>query len=957
MLNIYETSVNTDIIQLLKNLTEDLGNYYILAPADQKDSIKTGLLELSDSKALLGLNILTIEEFLSQSFLNDNKTKPELDNFGRVLLLSELLKENKSQLKVFSGLVTKLSFAEVLANEIRTFLLYDVCPDDILQEARRQSNKLLADKLYDVALIYDKFLSACDNKFTLDRELYNWDLKANQELLRSYTINIVAYDLLVPLRQDFIINLAKQASRVNLIFTRANVYIGSQALTDFTIQDILSLSDKHDIEYQIIKDNGLPQVNKPSVLEELSQSLEQIGYKSSKDFNKNIICHRCASTDKEAEAACYYIKSLIDNSFKPSEIMILSNNQEELPTNINEFATLLGIKFCHKSHYSLNMLEDCDKLQSFLLEILEASTDNELYSVKNQATILDFVQEFKSILRDKSLKTPKFLNSIVLAIGERKFDPQTFKEYFNYGASILIHSQEDLSGITYFNLAKAPIRKVKSLILLGVNQSEFPSDSSSGKGIFSRYELSKMNSVFAHKIARNQEIRDLMPRANLLRAIGNCTDTLYISYSENDQNGNPKFGSQVIEQLNSIFTDELTVEYHSQLPYFALYNNEKDNEITIKHARDRIQPSNLNQEIFDALYKSDSSLILSASRFATFFDCPFKYFVSFGLLPEINQDNHLDQRDTGNIYHLVLKELASKILEIKLETKNNRRQGQALDSDDLNKRFQEEFDRIINETFHNYRDGLFEASGLGRSRLRRIKRNLATSAEIVFNQISGSSIEDIKCEIGFGRGKPFPGFSINLDSGTQVEFSGQIDRVDIFACNGEKYFSLIDYKSSEHKFDYWYAMQGYRVQLFIYALALMGLDYLPGGIFYFNILDTSQNCTGKKIPLSNAKQLRGYWNSDFETDEANEEYFNPELIVGLSRNKVDSDTLEEWFREILAGLKQNLERLINGDISISPVCSPSKILPCSNCPYYSICLRNPIHEEQMARLLSAKPKN
>lgn len=956
MLNIYETSVNTDKIQLLRDLTlSSSKNHYILTPNEFKDSITRGILDLTPGKCLLDINVMTIEKFLQERLSHNLRGQKRLDNYTAVLLLSEILVQLKPRLKVFSGVASKISFAENIYDEIRTLRLYNLSPQDLLEEAADQNSKLIASKLQELALIYQEFLSFCEPEFILPEDLYDKFETSDAELL-GVEIHIVGYEILVPRRLQFIKSLIKRLGDVNLLLTRTNIDIASQSISDYAVDELIALSKAAGFDYQIIKAKDLPEFNQDRTIQDISQNLYRIGYKSSQAASCKLTIQECSDKSKEAEAASYYIKSLLDSGVKPDEIMIISNDDDELPFAIREIASKISLEYRHKSKHSLSMLDTFTEARKLLEKIINSEEDSELYNVKKSDTYEIFIKRFSDTLKSHSIKVPRLLNAISLALGTTQFNPARFTEYLDYGADKTIKYNEDLNGLTYYSLADIPLREIKHLMLLGVNQSELPRHSRAQK-IFNKYELNKMNAIFARRLLRNQQLREMLESSNLLQAIGATTGSLYISYSANDLNGNPRFPSEVIEQIQKIYSDEVVINYKPIAFYEKLYQNEPRDEQAALRAMRRICPENLSKSSIDYIYKRDNRLVFNASKFATYFDCPFKFFVLYGLSPFIPQASGTDNRDVGNIYHLVFKSLAEKAFSMKQNSDFNGAWDIAQsDADEFRQIIKQELDKIFEQVISEYRNGIFKSSEAELSRAKRIKQNLIASSEIVFSQIFCSNISELQCETAFGNGKQIGGFGLKLDSGEAVSFEGQIDRADIFIANGSRYVSVFDYKSSDYRLDFWYASQGYRVQLFIYLLALLEEGFKPAALYYFNNTDNATNCTGAKITGTNYKKLRGYYNEDLDIPEREKMYLNDNFVIGLKRNKASQDEIDEKLKAILVAIKSSLEKLVAGDIAISPLLSPSQILPCANCPCYSICLRNPSHPEQIARYLAPKPK-
>ncbi len=245
--------------------------------------------------------------------------------------------------------------------------------------------------------------------------------------------------------------------------------------------------------------------------------------------------------------------------------------------------------------------------------------------------------------------------------------------------------------------------------------------------------------------------------------------------------------------------------------------------------------------------------------------------------------------------------------------------------------------------------------------------------------------------------------TIDVDPSLKVVITGRIDRLDMFTVsvdNDEKtYVRAVDYKSSSHSFNLFYATNGINIQMLLYLIALLdankdnptvsltagGLSYIPsrssGALkdenSAFRLLALNHLESSLLVKDENTeKDLREY--ADFVLDRIAEsdgkksllsadpdklseadkkelgEYKSSldKLRESFETNKfncVDAEKFDEMKNDVIDEIRKKLEKLFSGDVSALPLCHNEKsankfdeiksrnVIPCEYCQFGDVC--------------------
>lgn len=356
------------------------------------------------------------------------------------------------------------------------------------------------------------------------------------------------------------------------------------------------------------------------------------------------------------------------------------------------------------------------------------------------------------------------------------------------------------------------------------------------------------------------------------------------------------------------------------------------------------QVDKINEDKIKALY--DRPYVFDVSRLERYAQCPFAFYVQYGLKAKDRKIYEFGSPDFGTFVHDILDQFTHKVKDEKLNW------------GDLNKKWCEEtistmIDNVIKD------DSILKSSGKYKYLVSKMKRILTKSVSVIGEHFRRGSFETLDSEIVFGNGQYKP-IKLNLPSGECVNLRGRVDRVDILEDNGEVYIRIIDYKSGKKSFNLNEVYYGLQLQLLVYLDAILTneeeilkKDIVPGAILYFTIdepmISSSGQLSDEQLEERLIKELKmsGLLLKDPKIiTEMDKDIKGYSIIIpaymgkdGISDSNSSVATREQ-FKVIREYVRQKVvdlcEDMLQGDISIKPI-KNGKYTCCSYCRFNAIC--------------------
>ncbi|MBP5305212.1 MAG: PD-(D/E)XK nuclease family protein, partial [Lachnospiraceae bacterium] len=394
------------------------------------------------------------------------------------------------------------------------------------------------------------------------------------------------------------------------------------------------------------------------------------------------------------------------------------------------------------------------------------------------------------------------------------------------------------------DLNRTRIKGIKALFVVGVNEGIIPA-SSAKSGILSDADKEKMAS-FDIELAPTLRERQITEQFYLYMNLTKPTERLYLTYSVSGRDGALLRPSYVISKVKKIFTginemapgkdpedilfevrkdggvdyviDGLLSDINSD-KYFTLlkyYLTEGRQDPAFMAAvsgfESKREDSPLSKAVRDELYKEMKG---SVSRLEDFAACGFAHFMTYGLSVNERRTNEIAMPDLGSVYHDFIAKYSSEVKESP--------EGFMGISND---RCREIAEKVADEVISGYEDGIFSSSARLSHKAEQIKDIAVKTAIKITEQVQAGDFLPDEFEGKF-----------EADG-----LTGKIDRVDKAVFEDKELIRIIDYKSSEKKFDLDEFYYGLNIQLALYLSAVLKAEkrkfegekaVVPSGMLYY----------------------------------------------------------------------------------------------------------------------------
>lgn len=568
----------------------------------------------------------------------------------------------------------------------------------------------------------------------------------------------------------------------------------------------------------------------------------------------------------------------------------------------------------------------------------------------------------------------ELLDEFVQTLGNEQMSFDTFKNILIEGISIhqigILPTSSD--QVMIGDISRTRNSSVKILFVIGVNDGVFPMPFSS-EGFLSDDERDLLlNSGI--ELAKNTKLLLLEENFNIYKALTTPSEEIYISFPTQAADGAALRPSSIINQLKNIFP-KLQVKSNVMIVSKDVYTVKSSLNDTLQNLRkyyDGEEISDVWKEAYLWYLKNDNENLIKAqsgldytntieyldkihsqklygremntsvSRLEAFANCPYMFYLRYGLKLKERKVFKLETPDIG----LFLHEIIDKFSEYTLKNNINLR--------DISKDETERIvSQLVDELLADFKNNIFNSSNQMKMLITRLKRVIKRVVWVIVNHIKNGEFEILGSEVEFGKDKKIPAVQIELSDGNKLVLNGKIDRIDIAKTEEGKYIRIIDYKSYNKELKLSDIYYGLQLQLLVYLDAAMEEELLPGGMLYLKlddpIIKTKKNISKEEIEEEINKKLRmkGVILSEARLIKAMDtNMLNESSVLELSRKKDGTFTskvpvaTKEQFTELRNHmrkiLKQMGDEILSGNIKNEPVKKKSKSA-CEFCDYKLIC--------------------
>ncbi|WP_288222496.1 helicase-exonuclease AddAB subunit AddB [uncultured Clostridium sp.] len=616
-------------------------------------------------------------------------------------------------------------------------------------------------------------------------------------------------------------------------------------------------------------------------------------------------------------------------------------------------------------------------------------------------TLENWLEEFNELgYQDKIkeyIQVPEMvmdiLDQLVEVLGDEVIDIKEFTK-------ILISGFEEkeigvipmaLDQVNIGDISRVKGRDIKAVYLIGVNDGVIPAVNKD-EGIISDRERDMLRDI-GIKLASDTKSRAFEEQFIVYTALTIASEYLMITFPMADFEGkslrpsiiiprikkvlpnvieeseiynlrdkNDKFSkitaplptfNELISALRMEFEKEEVDEYWAEA--FKWFEN---NEIFRSKANRMFKGltyTNLVEKVprykMKRLYQLENKkLVFNISRIEKYAQCPFSYYVQYGLKAKDRKVYEFSAPDLGSFMHNVLDDFTNTVRNEKIAwSELNKEKCKVIVNELVDKRLENDTNSILNSTkkYKYFAD--------------RFKRTITKSVMVISEQMRKGRFEVFKNEFEFGGFKDGEPIKIELPSKETVYLVGRVDRIDTLDLDGNTYIKVVDYKSGNKKFNLTEVYYGLQIQLLVYLDALIkNSKYLlekqamPGAILYFKIDDpiikSKKQLTEEEIKENILKELKmsGLLLKDINVVKAMDSDIESaySLIIPAAIKKdgnftaTSSVVTEEQFdilrKYVNDKMAELCEEMLSGEIKIAP-CKNNNTPYCDYCDYSSIC--------------------
>lgn len=651
-------------------------------------------------------------------------------------------------------------------------------------------------------------------------------------------------------------------------------------------------------------------------------------------------------------------------------------NNENYVDRMNEIRQMLInplVDLKEKCQKEKNAKSICLNLYNFLLdqkieEKLQVKIDE-----LNKIGQVDLAKEYK-----KSYEIViNLLDDIVSVFNEEKMTLNTFANYFKIGLknSSLGKIPGTQDQVIVGDVDRSRSHKVRAIFIIGINDGVFPSNNKD-EGFLNDADrdILKQNGM---ELANGTIEKLYEENFNIYKAFTTAEEKLYLSYASSDSNGKSMRPSMLIYKIKKIFpniveqSDVITknyeivnykVTYDELLEQIYLLQDEgkmdeiwysvydyykKNNQFMLENDLLGLdytnQPKDISKEMIDKLY--GRTLNTSVSKLERYRNCPFSYFLQYGLNLKEKEELKVQSFNTGTFMHETIERFFECIKEENIEL------ATFIEDDELIEKL---VSKIIEEELELVKNEIFTVTTKYRLLVRRLKKVVTKALKYIIEGLVYSRFKISGTEVEFGKNGDYNPIILNMEDGKRVEITGKIDRIDTAEDGSKKYLRIIDYKSSAKNVDLDEVYAGIQIQLLTYLDAVCKQEDLePAGILYFGLLEqmvkSDKKLSEEEIENEIRKnfKMKGLIVADVNIIKLHDTTLKSGTsnivpagltVTGEINKKYTSGISKDEFKklqdDIFVIIKDIAKEILQGKIDIKPY---KKKDVCKYCSYKAIC--------------------
>lgn len=338
---------------------------------------------------------------------------------------------------------------------------------------------------------------------------------------------------------------------------------------------------------------------------------------------------------------------------------------------------------------------------------------------------------------------------------------------------------------------------------------------------------------------------------------------------------------------------------------------------------------------------------MSVSRLEEFAACPFRHYVTYGLLPEERKDWEVTPIERGNFFHDSLQRFAQLA------------SGNARYPDITPDEVAAMADQASAPLEEALKDGPMGDGPRSLASLAQAKRVVLRACAAVTDHLAAGKfrLEKAEANFGFPGADSFPPVTLRLSDGTELSLHGRIDRIDSYSGGDAVYRRVVDYKSGPYAVldgaELWHGLQ-LQLMLYLDAVTRSAGTAKPAGAFYFHLFDpmakADADAQTAAADIRKQLQMNGLALADDKVlaamDAGEGAVAIPAAVTKSGELRKGAKALDEARLNALMDhtrgkARQFAQSMLDGEISVRPVVHGAKT-SCDYCQYRSICGYDPL---------------
>lgn len=699
--------------------------------------------------------------------------------------------------------------------------------------------------------------------------------------------------------------------------------------------------------------------------------------------------------------------------YKWTRDLLISQDEEITQEEIEIFEYMEEIRrpiinLYNKIKGDVTVRKYCTALYEFLLEINAFETMDKWLDDFNNKGMQDKIKEYTQV----PAMVMDMLDQAVEVLGNEVIDLKTFSK-------ILISGFEEkeigvipmaLDQVNIGDIARIKGRDVKALYIVGANDGVLPS-ANKDEGILSDEDRIELKSM-GIELASDTRSRVFEEQFMVYTALTIPSNYLMITYPMADFEGKSLRPSIIIPRLkkilpglkeeSEIFNSNLFDDKYHNITAPVPTFNELIEALRREYEKEEIEPywvetfkwfeeneefkdrtkiifnglnyTNLVEKIprekIKRLYSNDNGrLMFSVSRIEKYAQCPFGYYVQYGLKAKDRKVYEFTAPDLGSFMHDILDQFTNKI-----------RKENILWGDLTKDKCAEIVNELVNSKLRNETNSILNSNKKYQYFSERFKKTITKSVTVISEQMRKGEFDIFKSEFDFGDFKDSDPIKLELPSKEIVYLKGRVDRIDKVDLNGETYIRIVDYKSGSKSFDLNELYYGLQIQLLVYLDAILKnskqilkTQCMPGGILYFKIdnpiIKSKKALTEEEIQVEVLKKLKmdGLLLKNVELVKSMDRDMETYSLIIPAAFKKDGDftstssvVTESQFELLRKYVNDKMieicEEMLSGEVKIEP-CKSSKVTYCDYCDYSSICQFDTSIKDNKYKIIAKKKKD